>query len=129
MRIDQYQGLNKWAQNRVSKTIRVREVGVTVMPDKSVVPFDREVDMPLAVKTKVGEIKGAFADVAGDLYRYTFASGVAYEEYVQCTPWSGGPMYFIALRRVSRNGKFLKQSLWPSSETQLREENNNSLAD
>jgi hypothetical protein len=123
--MSQYIGLNPWAKKTVSKTIRVQEVGVRVMPDKSVIAFDRMVDMPLAEVTVIGSISGMSEEhVVANLHRYTFASGVVYEEYVQCTPHCGGPMYYIALRRPS--GKFLKQSVWPSKETQISEPHNNS---
>jgi hypothetical protein len=124
MRFDQFIGLNPWATKTVGKTVRVQEVGVRVMPDKSVVAFDRMVDLPLAEVTVIGSIAGAYKDHVANLHRYTFASGVVYEEYVQCTPHCGGPMYYIALRRPS--GKFLKQSVWPSKETQISEPHNNS---
>ncbi len=122
MRFDQFMGLNKWALRTVRKTIHVREVGARIMPDKSVQSFDREVDMPLAEVTVIGRIKGAYTDEGkylANLHRYTFPSGVVYEEFVQCTPHCGGPMYFIALRRLS--GKPLKQSIWPSKTTGLSE--------
>jgi len=33
---------------------------------------------------------------------------------VQCSPWCGGPMYYIALRRL--DGTPLKLSLWTDEE-------------
>ncbi|MBU6454129.1 MAG: hypothetical protein KGS72_20280 [Cyanobacteria bacterium REEB67] len=132
MRTDQYMGLTKKAKKIIERSIKVREIGKTIMPDKSEVAFDRVVDKLLATRTVCGKIVGAWVDEVAQLHRYTFGSGVVYEEYVQCTPWCGGPMYFIALRRVRKDGsagKFLKTSLWSSKETQLREEHNNSAAD
>jgi hypothetical protein len=130
MRFDQFMGLNKWAKKTVGKTITVREVGARIMPDKSVESFDRVVDLPLAQVTVTGGIKGVYTEegtFVANLHRYTFPSGVVYEEYIQCTPWCGGPMYYIALRRPS--GKFLKQSLWPSKVTQISGPANNSAND
>ena len=132
MRTDQYMGLTKKAKKIIERSIQVREIGKAIMPDKSEVAFDRVVDKLLATKTVCGKIVGAWVDEVAQLHRYTFCSGVVYEEYVQCEPWCGGPMYFIALRRVRKDGsagKFLKTSLWPSKETQLREEHNNSAAE
>jgi hypothetical protein len=37
-----------------------------------------------------------------------------YEEFVQATPWSGGPCYHIALR--DRTGKVVANSLWSEEE-------------
>jgi hypothetical protein len=142
MRTDSYIGLNNRAKKIVGKTIHVREVGVTIMPDKSVVPFDREIDKPLATVTVIGGIEGAFTEegeCVANLHRYTFPSGVIYQEYVQCVPWCGGPEYYIALRRIKHLrlnlgqgpfktpvfGKPLKSTLWPTRVTHLSEDVNN----
>jgi hypothetical protein len=127
MRFDQFIGLNKQAKKIVGRTIPVNEKGVRTMPDGTRVKFDRNVDLPLAQVTVIGGITGAYTEpgeFVANLHRYTFPSGVVYEEYVQCSPWCGGPMYFIALRRPS--GKYLKTTVWPSKETKVSEPYNNS---
>ncbi|MBS1991968.1 MAG: hypothetical protein JSS86_13185 [Cyanobacteria bacterium SZAS LIN-2] len=126
MRSDQYMGLTARAKKIVGRSIRVREIGVTIMPDQSVVKFDRTLDKPLAEITVIGQIEGHYLEPGehvANLHRYTFPSGVVYEEYVQCKPWHGGPCYFIALRRPS--GKFLKTSLWSRKDTGMSEDVNN----
>ena len=127
MRTDQYMGLTARAKKIVGRIIRVREIGVTIMPDNSVVKFDRTFDKPLAEITVIGAIEKHYydkpTDTVANLHRYTFPSGVVYEEYVQVKPWHGGPCYFIALRRPS--GKHLKTSLWSRKDTLMSEESNN----
>lgn len=104
----------------------VREIGVRILPNGDREEFDRVVhvrreDIHVEI---IGEIQGAFgAGVIAKLHRYTFPSGVVYDEYLQVAPWHGGPHFFLALRRPS--GKFLKTTLWPRSETGMSEDMNN----
>lgn len=113
MRCDQYMGLNKWAKKRVNQKVVARVVGTLTSRGK-VVQIDREQEVPVALVSVIGHIPGAYKDHVADLHCYTMPSGVRYEEYVQAEIWSGGPNYFIALRRVG--GKPLKQSLWSDKE-------------
>jgi len=125
MRFDKYMGLTARAKKIVS--MAVREVGVAILPDKTEEPFDRIVERPRAVVTVIGAIEKHYyddpSDTVANLHRYTFPSGVVYEEYVQVKPWHGGPCYFIALRRPS--GKHLKTSLWSRQDTGMSEDMNN----
>jgi hypothetical protein len=114
MRMDQYIGLNKWATRKVNRKVKVREVGVRTFPGGTSRSFDRWTRLPLARRTVIGTIPGAYKDVAGNLYRYTFSKGEYYEEFVQATPWSGGPCYHIALK--DRHGNVVPQSKWTDDE-------------
>ena len=40
-------------------------------------------------------------------------NGEVYEEYVQASPWSSGPMYFYALKKA---GVPVEESLWTEDE-------------
>lgn len=124
-RSDQFMGLNPVALNKVA--VRVREVGVRTMPDGEEISFDRHVYLPRedVIVNVIGEIKGLTTPERpiGLLHRYTFPSGVVYEEYVQCTPCHSGHVVYLALRRPS--GKVLKTTLWSHRETGLPEQHNN----
>jgi hypothetical protein len=111
MRCDQYVGLNKWAKRRVSATRAVKSL---ITPEGKQIDLPRPFELPIAEKAAVGTITGAYVDEVAKLHRYTFPSGRVYEEYVQCSPWCGGPMYYIALRRL--DGTPLKLSLWTDEE-------------
>jgi hypothetical protein len=71
------------------------------------------------VSTPYADEPGAWADVAGVLYRHTLTNSPpphrVLEEYVQATPWSSGPMYFIALRDAT-TGQSLPETLWSADE-------------
>jgi hypothetical protein len=114
MRCDQYIGLNDWARQFVSAQQTVREVGVRIAADGKVVPFDRTEPVAMTRKEVIGQITGAWIDVVANLHRYTTPNGKVYEEFVQCSPWSGGPMYFIALK--NKKGSVVRQSLWIDDE-------------
>jgi hypothetical protein len=114
MRCDQYVGLNPWASKLVSRKIKVHEVGVRTFPNGRSKRFNRWYRMPLARITKIGKIKGAWNDHVADLHRYTFPDGRVFVEYVQASPWSGGPCYFIALK--DRHGRPVPESLWTDDE-------------
>ncbi|MGH9552691.1 MAG: hypothetical protein ACRD3W_25150, partial [Terriglobales bacterium] len=82
---DQYIGLNEWASNRVLLS-------------------------QVSLKESIGSIEGAWDAEVEKLHRYTLVDGTVYEEYVQATPWSSGPCYFIALKDAQ--GKSVSASLW-----------------
>jgi len=54
---------------------------------------------------------GMFPDEVYPHYRYIFPDGKVYEDAVQASPWSSGPVIFLALR--DENGDWVPESLWP----------------
>jgi hypothetical protein len=110
MRCDQYYGLNNWAKALVQKTQQVREVGERKFNDGATESFDRLVEITVAKIESIGKIEGAFDPIVSDLHRYTMPNGDVFEEYIQASPWSSGPCYFIALKHP--DGSVVKQSLW-----------------
>lgn len=114
MRCDQYIGLNAWATKLVSRKTKVHDIGIRTLPGGRVVKLDYWHRVPVARKEKIGKIDGAWNPHVADLHRYTFPDGRVYEEYVQATPWSGGPCYFIALR--DKRKRPVRQSLWTDRE-------------
>ena len=110
MRCDQYIGLNEWSKTKVLATQKVREIGHRILSNGRAVPFQRKVRVPIARVKVVGRIKGAWTDVVANLHRYTKPGGEVFEEFVQATPWSGGPCYFIALK--DKRGEVVPESLW-----------------
>jgi len=114
MRCDQYIGLNKWASEKVSRQMTVREIGARLLPGGKAVPFDRSISVPVAKIEVIGKIAGAWNDHVANLHRYTLPDGRVYVEYIQADPWSSGPCYFIALK--NQKGNVVSQSLWTEEE-------------
>jgi len=112
MRTDQIYGLNTWARSLVLATQVVSEIGVRKYSDDTIEPFIREVKVPVAAITKIGEIESAFAEgmVIADLSRYELPDGRIFDEYIQAAPWSGGPCYYLALK--DGFGNPVPESLW-----------------
>lgn len=114
MRCDQFIGLNPWATRFVGKKQSVHEIGVRIMPNGKRKRFNRWFRQPIARRTKIGHVKGAFNDIACVLNRYVFPDGRIYDEFVQAAPWSSGPCYFLALK--DKHGRKIKESLWTEKE-------------
>jgi hypothetical protein len=112
MRTDQFFGLNQWARELVHATQVVSEIGVRKYPDDTIEAFIREVKLPVANITKIGEIDSVFAPgmPVADLNRYELPDGRVFEEYIQAQPWNSGPCYFIALK--DSETKPVRKSLW-----------------
>lgn len=56
---------------------------------------------------------GMFGDPY-ELMRYTHIDGKVYDECVQSSPWSDGPMFFLALS--DKNGVLIQETLWTEEE-------------
>ncbi|HEY9788240.1 MAG TPA: hypothetical protein V6D17_22820 [Candidatus Obscuribacterales bacterium] len=116
MRMDQYRGLNAWARKTVLKKEKVRQFGVNVFSDGRRKRYSRWASVPVARVQVVGTIKRQLGSGSiAPLHRYYMPGGKVYEEYVQEAPWSGGPVYHIALKDV-RTGKPVPESLWTERE-------------
>ena len=59
-------------------------------------------------------LKDMFGNNYYECATFTHKNGRKFEEYLQCSPWSSGPMLFLALRYVSGNP--ILSSLWISDE-------------
>lgn len=114
MRCDQYIGLNDWARRLVARKEKVREFGVQVFGNGKRKQFARWRRVPMVRTEHAGVIKGAWNPQVAKLHRYTLPTGEVYVEYVQATPWSGGPCYFIALK--DSKGNPVPESLWTDEE-------------
>ena len=113
-RSDQYIGLNAWAQRLVTRKVKVREVGVRIFGNGKKQRFSRWRRMPLARVEHAGILHGVWKPDLAKLHRYTLPNGEQYVEYVQASPWSGGPCYFIALK--DKHGNPVQESLWTDEE-------------
>lgn len=113
-RSDQYIGLNPWARRLVNSKQKVREEGIRTYANGKKQRFNRWRRMPDARREHAGIIRGAWLPKVAPLHRYTMPDGTVYVEFVQCTPWSGGPCYFIAL--MDKHGNPVPQSLWTDEE-------------
>lgn len=114
MRCDQYIGLNPWARRLVTRKQKVREQGVRIFANGKKQRFSRWRRMPLVRVEHAGVLRGAWTDRVALLHRYTMPNGDKYVEYVQATPWSGGPCYYIAL--MDKHGNPVPESLWTEEE-------------
>jgi len=114
-RFDQYRGLNDWARKTVLRREKVFVTGEMRFQDGKRKRFTRWANVPAARIKVIGEIKGVWKPHVADLHRYTLPGGKVYDEYIQCEPWSAGPVYHIALRNA-KTGKPVAESLWTDSE-------------
>jgi len=114
-RFDQYRGLNEWAKKNVTKREKVRITGEMKFQDGRRRSFSRWGKVPVARIRVIGKITGVWVPKVADLHRYTMPDGKVYEEYVQAEPWSGGPVYHIALKDA-KTGKPVAKSLWTDEE-------------
>lgn len=114
MRMSQYRGLNAWSSKLVSRKQKVREHGVQVFANGKRKNFSRWRRVPLVRKEDAGLIRGMGGEAFAKLHRYTLADGRKLSEFIQAEIWSGGPVYFIALKDES--GKPIAESLWSEEE-------------
>jgi len=116
MRCDQYRGLTKKARKMVNGVrAGVREVGHSVLPDGTRIPFERD-HVPAVTKVEVvGYIKGSYCGRVDVRRRYTMHDGRVLEEFLQSKIHCGGPNYFIALRDTA-TGEVVPESLWTDKE-------------
>jgi hypothetical protein len=88
MRTDQYIGLN--------------EAGMALVAD------------PNITRIQYDTLEGAFYNEF-PLYQYLLPKWQLVQEHVQAAPWSSGPMYFLALKKVD-TGEWIKETLWTDQE-------------
>lgn len=119
MRCDQYMGLNGWATGYLIDHQTAAEViSIAYSPTKEWEPrvLSSELEMIPLYKVEVtGKIDGAWNDRVADLHKYTMPDGTELQEFIQATPWSSGPCYFIALRFLPE-GTVCEESLWTEEE-------------
>jgi hypothetical protein len=58
------------------------------------------------LKEKYDVATGMFDEEVCDLNIYTTPTGELVEEYVQCDPWSSGPVIFLSLRTTDGMNSF-----------------------
>lgn len=111
MRMAQFYGLNPQGRKLVLKKIMTREIGTMILPDGKKVKFNRRRAVPVARKQVIGDIKTLDPSVPlAQLHRYTLHDGTVLDEFVQEVLHNGGPMYFLALRRL--DGTPVPETLW-----------------
>lgn len=115
----QFMGLNRRAINWLNKYC-----GPVKYTQESIKTFaDGRVIKTITTGEKViGENSGkTVEDMVGEtiyhlqVYEVKSERGGFVEEYVQCEPWSGGPMIYLALR-FADSKKPIRVSLWSSTE-------------
>lgn len=116
MRMDQYSGLNEWARKTVLKKEKARVTGtMTFTSDGRKRRFTRWARIPVARIEHIGKIEGAWNPCVAKLRRFTMPDGTVYEEYIQESPWSGGPVWHTALKNAV-TGEPVAESLWTQEE-------------
>ncbi len=118
-RTDHYVGLNAWAKKLVHDIHSVNEKGIRTFQDGRQESFDRNVEVNLVQVENIGEISVLHCKWF-PMYRYTMPDGTVFEEYLQASPWSGGPHLYMGLVRVTQGKRkyrrVVKESLWTDSE-------------
>jgi hypothetical protein len=105
MRCTQLIGLNGWARNFVIKNVVVHRTDT--FPNGKVMESDIEVNACHSFEYDSAEYAGMFDD--GPMLQAYFIDGHWYFEDVQCSPWSSGPMIYLALR--DEKGEWIIESL------------------
>ena len=117
IRMDQFMGLNEWARKLVEgEEVFVYTERVTrVYPDgrKEALP-DRPVKERSIRKEESGEHYRGMFDNEYPLFKYAFPDGRVLREKVQSSPWSSGPVFFLALQDGEK--EWVQQSLWTIEE-------------
>jgi hypothetical protein len=115
MRCDQNIGLNDRATAIINCEIEKYKInvivkGVRIYPDGKEVPFE-QVEYQSNLREEIcGEYEGFDKHT---LCKYVLPNNDVYEEYVQDTHFSSGPMFFLALKK---NGEIVQESLWTDEE-------------
>jgi len=113
-RCDQYIGLNSWARRLIHQPkLSYRDFTTRVYDNGEVETLEVKCGYKqLSISEPSGETFGGFE---GDyeLKKHTMPDGRVYKEFLQASPWSSGPMFFIALKL---DGEIVKESLWTDEE-------------
>lgn len=122
MQMNQYVGLNQWAQAKVLAKRTAVETGERTFADGSKEPFERTVDVPVARITAVGKIEGYFDEVVADLRRFELPNGEVYEEFIEATlQWWSDVLYRAERwRRCGRSRITLGRIHWLRYRASLR---------
>ena len=67
---------------------------------------------PIYVTKEYDEFRGAYDPFP--LREFTARDGSVFREAVQASPWSSGPMIFMALQ--NENGEWIEETLWDEEE-------------
>lgn len=114
IRKDQFIGLNERARKLVEgeKILRYKRYERRVYPDGTEVILDPEpVYGSLVEAEEYARIEGWWP-----LLKYTLPGDTQLYEDVQASPWSAGPMYFVALRQDTPDGPWVPESLWTAED-------------
>lgn len=107
IRCDQFMGLNEWASKFVKgEPVLVCTEEVTrVSPDGRRETLEPRPVYESSIKMeKSGEFYSGMFEDEYHLHKYTFPDGTVYFEKLQATPWSSGPVHFLASRTRKKTG-------------------------
>lgn len=108
MRMDQYVGLSYGGQKFLEENAEVDHF--QLLKNGEIV---EEYTEPR--KTRCGQIEGAFGNDF-PIFEYSLKDGSIVYEFVQASPWSSGPVYFIALSYDEEAQNPVAESLWYEEE-------------
>lgn len=115
IRCDQLIGLNDWASDFVRKpTRKYTDYVRRVYEDGMVNDLEVGGEECLVKRELSGQRMLGMFDESYPLNKYTFPSGRVVFEFEQASPWSSGPVMFLALK--DENGEPIKKSLWTEEE-------------
>ena len=115
MRMDQDRGFTPWTEDFLN---RLQELAYTEETTRVYPDGRREARSPKPVYTHY--YKGqhnyyiGMYDQEYPLYKYQTSAGHTYYETLQASPWSSGPVFFLALK--DSEDKWIKESLWSDEE-------------
>lgn len=109
MRCDQFPGLSESAKKFLETYGKKRNKVVTI---DGIVVEQKQI---LSEKIGMDKIIGMY-EMEHKTTAYELQDGSWVHEFVQCEPWSSGPMYFLALKRET--GEPIPETYWTEEEIQ-----------
>ena len=110
MRCTQVIGLSKRASKFLVDNLKI-EMKKCNCPDCKT---QHREEMIEEVYDKETGVQAGMFDDGPELSRYRLKDDTWIYEYVQCDPWSSGPMIFLALRK--EDGSPIQETLWTDEE-------------
>jgi hypothetical protein len=117
--MDQFMGLNAWATKVLEGCGKPHfsgkhETRGVVLADGTEGAVEVPVLESCVRREPTGKKYLGMFDNEYEFLRHTFRDGRMLEEHVQASPWSSGPVFFLALK--DEKGEWIKESLWSEEE-------------
>ena len=109
MRCDQFPGLSKRAVEFLEEHGKKRLKFITI---DGIITERKQI---LSEKVGMDKIIGMY-DTEHTTTAYELQDGTWVHEFVQCAPWSSGPVHFLALKKET--GEPIQETFWTEEEIQ-----------